>query len=75
MGLFDDDTPYSDYMAVLAGMGLYEQIYTMQKIKRQFLLNSINVRQSFYPTRLAAFAGDSMIGQLISAFMLGRAEY
>lgn len=75
LGLFDDDTPYTDYMAVLAGMGLYEQIYTLQKIKRQFLLNSINVRQSFYPTRLAAFAGDSMIGQLISAFMLGRDEY
>lgn len=35
-GMFDDETVYEDYIAVLASQGIFEQLYTIPKLKLRF---------------------------------------
>lgn len=63
-GLFDDDTPFMDYMAVLAGLGTAEQYYHMSRLKRRLSTNKLNLASSYSTAKQAAFLGNSLPGQL-----------
>jgi len=72
-GAFDDDTVFSDYMAVLSSIGLQDQIYSYRKLKLQ-LTNRIQAFKSWTsPAHFASFAGDTVPGRLLSALYKGTA--
>lgn len=68
---FSDDTAFNDYMAVLAGMSLQDQIYATHKLK----FNLTNIAQqwnSYYSaSHFAAFAGNELPSRLVSAVFKG----
>jgi PHIKZ182 len=72
--LFDDDTPFMDYLAVLSGLGLNEQIYLSDKLKRRLRTSVANIQSSFSVARMASFTADTMPGQIFAAFANKRTE-
>ncbi|MNU19605.1 hypothetical protein D3C71_78360 [compost metagenome] len=70
-GVFDEDNSFNDYMAVLAGMDIKDQIYSWRKL----MLNVSRARANWDtytdPSRFATFAADTMPGRLFSAFFAG----
>jgi hypothetical protein len=65
--IFDDDNTFTDYMAVLSGMGLTDQIYSMNKFKLN-LTRAMTSWKTWYSTaHFASFAGDTLPGSLVSA--------
>lgn len=65
--MFDDDNTFTDYMAVLSGMGLTDQIYSMNKFKLN-LTRAMTSWKTWYSTaHFASFAGDTLPGSLVSA--------
>lgn len=70
-GVFDEDTLFSDYMAVLAGMGLADQIYSWRKLMLNLTRTGANWNSFTDPSRFASFAADTMPGRLVSAFFKG----
>lgn len=69
-GIFDDDTPFMDYMATLAGMGVNEQYYLATRLKRRLAFNQLNFVSSFSSARSASIMGNSLSGQLLGAIFL-----
>lgn len=69
-GIFDDDTPFMDYMATLAGMGVNEQYYLATRLKRRLAFNQLNFVSSFSSARSASIMGNSLPGQLLGAIFL-----
>lgn len=69
-GIFDDDTPFMDYMATLAGMGVNEQYYLSTRLKRRLAFNQLNFVSSFSSARQASVMGNSLPGQLLGAIFL-----
>jgi hypothetical protein len=65
---FDDDTVYSDYMAVLGGMGLADQIYAWPKYKLNLTRQMTNWNTWFSSAHFASFLGNTPPGRLISMF-------
>ena len=65
-GIFDDDTPFMDYMAVLAGQGLLEQHYLGHKLRRRLALNRVDAASAFSSARIAAWLGDTLPGRILS---------
>lgn len=73
--LFDDDSYFHDYMAILSGLGLASQIHRMDKLKRRLALNVANGERLFSKARLAAYTIDgTMGGQIASMFFFGNAR-
>lgn len=70
-GLFGDDTAYSDYMAVLAGQGLYDQIYQWPKLKLRLTEQMVAADQMFSKSRISMFLADTLPGQVVGAFYRG----
>lgn len=72
--IFDDDTVFSDYMAILGSMGLQDQIYSFRRLK----MNLTRARETFDSwysvSHFASFAGDTFPGQMISALYRGTAR-
>lgn len=71
LGIFDDETAFSDYMAVLASQGLADQIYPWQRFKLNLTQKMANIDSWFSPAQFASFAGDTLPGQLVSALYRG----
>lgn len=69
-GIFDDDTPFMDYMATLAGMGVNEQYYLATRLKRRLAFNQLNFVSSFSSARSASIMGNSLSGQLLGSIFL-----
>ena len=69
-GIFDDDTPFMDYMATLAGMGVNEQYYLATRLKRRLAFNQLNFVSSFSSARSASIMSNSLPGQLLGAIFL-----
>lgn len=69
-GIFDDDTPFMDYMATLAGMGVNEQYYLGTRLKRRLAYNQLSYVSSFSSARQASFMGNSLPGQMLGALFL-----
>lgn len=71
-GLFDDDTTFTDYMAVLGSLSLNEQVYSMDRLKLRLTRTMANMNTWFSAAHTANWLGDLAPLQLISAFMAGR---
>ena len=69
-GIFDDDTPFMDYMATLAGMGVNEQYYLGTRLKRRLAYNQLSFVSSFSSARQASVMGNSLPGQMLGALFL-----
>jgi len=71
---FDDDNTFSDYMAVLAGMSLSDQIYQLKKLKLNLTRNLANWNSWNSASHYASFAGDTLPARLISGLFKGTAR-
>lgn len=71
VGAFDDDTVFSDYMAILSGMALNDQIYTLRKLKLNLTRKMEMYEQWTSVSHMASFLGDTFPSQMISAFYRG----
>ena len=69
--IFDEDSLYSDYLAVLSGMSLSEQIYQLKKFKRNLTKTLADWDNWTSAANFASFAGDSIPGRLASTFYKG----
>lgn len=69
--LFDDDTVFSDYMNVLAGVGLADQIYSMHKLKMRATQSLANWKSAYSASHLGAFLSDTMPARVWSAIYKG----
>lgn len=70
-GVFADDNAFTDYMAVIAGMGLADQIYQWRKLKLNLTKTRAQWDSYTSLSRLASFAGDTMPGRLMAAVYQG----
>lgn len=73
-GVFDDETIFTDYMAVLSGLGLADQIYPSRKMKLNWTRKMESWDSFFSVSHFASFLGDTMPGRLFSAFYKGSAR-
>lgn len=74
-GLFDDDSYFNDYMAILSGLGMASQIHRLDKLRRRLTVNLANSGRLVSKARTAAYVIDSNIGgQLATAFFYGNAR-
>jgi hypothetical protein len=72
--VFDDDTVFTDYMAVLSGMSLEEQIYTYKRLKLNLTLVKANWQSYTSPAQFAGMIGDTGVSRLLSALYKGTAK-
>lgn len=70
-GVFDDDTVFSDYLAVISGMGLADQIYGWRRLKLNLTRKLANWRSWTSTAHLASFMGDTFPGRLWSILYKG----
>ena len=70
-GIFDDDTVFADYMSVLAGLGLADQIYPSRKLKLNLTKQAANFDSFWSISHFASFLGDTPPGRLVSALYIG----
>lgn len=66
-----DDTSFADYMAVLSGMGLTDQIYQVRKLKRNFYRTVLDFQSWASPANAAAWIGNWSSVRIISGFANG----
>ena len=71
-GLFDDDTVFTDYMAILGSLTVNEQTYPIEKFRLRLTRNMANIRTWFSSAHFANWVTDLAPMQLISAFYPGR---
>ena len=72
--LTDDDNVFTDYLAVLAGMSVSEQIYSLNKFKLNLTKTMAQWNSWASPAHFASFAGDSIPGRLASSIFKGTAR-
>lgn len=73
-GVFDDDTAFTDYMAVISGMGLADQIYSVRKLKLNLTKTVANWNSWYSTSHYASFVGDTMPARMVSALFKGTAR-
>ncbi len=73
-GAFDDETVFSDYMAVLGGLGLADQIYAWRRLKMNMLRQNQNFSTWLSTSHFASWAGDTIPGRFMSALFKGTAR-
>lgn len=69
--LFDDESAYGDYMAVLAGVSMRDQVYKLQIFKRNWLKYKANFKRITSPALMSAWVGDTAPLRFVSAFYRG----
>jgi hypothetical protein len=70
-GTFDEDTVYTDYMAILAGMGLADQIYPWRKYKLNLTNQMTNFSTWYSWAHFASYLGNTPPGRLVSMIYKG----
>lgn len=70
-GIFDEDTVFSDYMAVLSGMSMEDQIYVWRKFKLNLTRKLASWDSFFSASHFASFAGGRLPGRLVSSIFRG----
>ena len=70
-GSFDEDTIFTDYMAVLGGMGLSDQIYAWRKYKLNLTKMQANFSTWASWAHWASWAGNTPPGRLMSMVYKG----
>lgn len=73
-GIFDEDTVFTDYMAVLAGMEVTDQIYGWRKFKNNLTKVMTNWETWLSPAHFASFVGDTTPMRTVSAVFKGTAR-
>lgn len=68
---FDDQTVFTDYMAVLGSQGLADQIYNYRRLKLNLTRSLTNLKTFFSAAHYASFVGDSIPARMISAIYKG----
>lgn len=71
LGVFDEDTVFTDYMNVLGSVGLADQIYQMRRWKRNLTQKLVAFDSWKSVSHMASFAGDLWPSRLVSAFYRG----
>lgn len=70
-GVFDEDTMFSDYMAVLSGMGMQDQIYFSKRLKLSLTRKMADFSSYFSASHFAMYVGGTDIGRLASGVYRG----
>lgn len=70
-GIFDDQSVFSDYMAVLSAMGLSDQIYSWRRFKLNVTRALADANTFFDKAHMASFLGNTMPGRLMGMFYRG----
>lgn len=68
-GLFDDDSYFNDYMAVLSGLGMTSQIHRFDKFRRRLTINVANAARLTSSARLSSYVMDTTIGSTLGAVL------
>lgn len=70
-GIFSDDNAFSDYMSVLSGVSLSDQIYPYRKLKLRLTKALTDWKSMTHPAAFASFAGDLWPARLVSSVYKG----
>lgn len=70
-GLFDGDNPFADYMAVLGGLGLADQIYSWRRFKLNLTMQMAQWQSWRTPAHFASMMGDNLPSRFIKLFFQG----
>jgi hypothetical protein len=70
-GGFDEETVFSDYMAILSGMSLNDQIYPLRKLKLNLTRKMAAFEAWKSPAHIASFIGDTFPARMVGAFYRG----
>lgn len=70
-GIFDDQSAFSDYMAILSAMGLSDQIYAWKRFKLNVTRALADSNTFFDKAHMASFLGNTMPGRLMGMFYRG----
>lgn len=65
---FADDTAFNDYMAILGGLSLQEQVYTWDRVKLSLTRQMTSMKNWASAANFANWAVDGNIGRLLSIF-------
>lgn len=71
-GLFDDDTVFSDYMAILGSLTVNEQTYAIERLRLRLTSVMANINTWASTAHFANWVTDLAPFQLASAFYSGR---
>lgn len=69
--IFDDDSPYTDYLASVCGLGLSDQIYRFRKLKLNLTREMLKWESWTSPARIMNALGDSWPGRIANTFYAG----
>ena len=69
--LFDDENPFTDYLATLGGLSLGDQTYGLRKTNIELTRAFTQGKLNWSPEKLGVEWGSGTIGKLISAFRPG----
>ena len=73
-GVFDQDSAFSDYMAVLGAMGLQDQIYAMRRFKLNLTKAIADANSFTNASHMASIFGDTLPGRLMGIKYRGTAK-
>lgn len=68
LNMFDDDSAFTEQMAVITGMGLHEQISKWEKIKRRWNYRKMDFESHFSASHAINYAASTLPGRAIGAF-------
>ena len=68
---FDDDSPFSDYMAVLGSLSLSSQIYPTNKLRLRLAQNRAHYQQWTSGAHLASLMSSNSMGRTIKRMLAG----
>jgi hypothetical protein len=69
--VFDDDNTFTDYMAVLAGMNMYEQIYMWPRFRNNIARAMASWDTMYSASAFASFMGDTIPARVLSIMYKG----
>lgn len=69
--VFDDDNTFSDYMAVLTGMGLTDMIYPSNKVARNWKRNMLNLKKFSSPAFWGSVFANKTPARVLSILYRG----
>jgi hypothetical protein len=69
--IFDDDTIFNDYLAVLSSMSMKDQVYGFRKLKARFTRVMTDWDNWFSLSHYASVMGDTIPGRLMVPFYKG----
>ena len=68
---FTQDTVFSDYLAVLSGMALNDQIYGLRNLKLNITKAMVDYDSWTSPSHMASFLGNTFPGRVMGMFFRG----